>query len=48
VERVALFHFTTRSREDFDRKSVRGGGANPVGKPIEFFNQYQRCVTCIP
>ena len=45
VERVALFHYTTRSREDFDLKMARAGGLNPRGKPLGYFTVWAKCAS---
>jgi hypothetical protein len=43
VQRVALFHFVTRSREDFRKKIARGGGASTTAKRMDFFNSWSMC-----
>lgn len=43
AERIALFHYVTRSKQDFETKQRRGGGNNPVGKNNAFFEHYQMC-----
>lgn len=44
VDRVALVHYVTRSREDFAMKQSRKGGVNGrEGKTWSFFNTYERC-----
>jgi hypothetical protein len=43
VDRIALFHYTTRSLEDFHIKQARAGGNNPNGKPDSYFNVMARC-----
>lgn len=45
VERVVLFHFCTKSLEDYKLKRARAGGTNPVGKPMSFFTQMEKCAT---
>jgi hypothetical protein len=45
VERVALFHYCTRSLEDFRIKSARAGGNNPKGKPLSFFQAMEQCAS---
>lgn len=42
VDHIALFHYITRSREDFERKVERGGGG---GKHRNWghFNRVQKC-----
>ena len=42
VSKIALFHYVTRSRQDFEVKSRRGGGnGNP--KTWSFFDATERC-----
>ena len=43
VDHIALFHYITRSKEDFERKVARGGGG---GKHRNWghFNRVQKCV----
>lgn len=43
VERVALFHYVTRSEEDFARKMERGGGQNAEPKPWSYFHDIAKC-----
>lgn len=43
---VALFHYATRSREDFEIKQARGQGGSKVGRPWTFFNELERCAWC--
>jgi hypothetical protein len=45
VKRIALFHYCTKSLEDFRIKSSRAGGNNPVGKPLKFFESMQKCAS---
>lgn len=40
--RIALYHFVTRSREDFETKRRRAGGLNPQSKPWSFFDTISR------
>jgi hypothetical protein len=44
VESVALFHYATRSEEDFRTKQRRAGGVMSSGKPRAFFVTIERCV----
>lgn len=44
VERIALFHYTTRSWEDFEMKMERAGGLNPRGKGVGYFKFWAKCV----
>ena len=43
VNSIALLHFVTRSKADFERKQARGGGLNQSGKPSEFFDEVAQC-----
>jgi hypothetical protein len=43
AKRLALFHYVTRSLEDFQIKSARAGG-DGVHKPLTFFESMERCV----
>jgi hypothetical protein len=43
VDIIGLFHFVTRSLEDYRTKMARAGGTNPKPKPIEFFDNWNRC-----
>ena len=43
--RVALFHYVTRSEEDFRRKQARGGGQNRDAKPWTYFEAISKCVS---
>jgi hypothetical protein len=42
VRRLALFHYVTRSLEDFNIKSMRAGG-DGISKPMGFFESIKRC-----
>jgi hypothetical protein len=42
IERVALFHYTTKSREDFAHKVARGANG-PRVKDWTFFASMQKC-----
>jgi hypothetical protein len=54
IERVALFHFVTRSRVDFAAKMARGAGSGGRPKAWNFFIGVARCAAvsslcaCIP
>lgn len=48
VDRVALYHYATRSREDFDIKSARGGGTNRTPKGLTYWHALQECVPAPP
>lgn len=43
VRRIGLYHFVTRSREDFAAKISRAGGTNSQPKTWEFFERWARC-----
>ena len=45
VAKIVLFHFVTKSLEDFALKQQRGGGLNHNGKPQTFFDHYARCAS---
>lgn len=49
VDIIGLFHFVTRSLEDYRTKMARAGGTNPKPKPIDFFDNWNRCglVLCL-
>ena len=42
-DRIVVFHYTTRSLEDFELKQKRAGGQNKAGKPIEQFYFWAEC-----
>ena len=44
VDNIAVFHYITKSREDFERKSLRGGGGGSH-RTWEHFNKVQKCAT---
>jgi hypothetical protein len=46
TDRVALFHYVTRSREDFAYKQQRGGGQNKDAKPWSYFEHIKECAFC--
>jgi hypothetical protein len=48
VDRLALFHYATRSREDFAIKQTRGGGNTRVGKSWSYFDILSRCASGTP
>lgn len=39
VQRIALFHYATRSKQDFAIKKARGGGSNRAGKSWKYFEK---------
>lgn len=43
VDKVALFHFTTKSHEDFAAKLSRGSAMTHRGKNWRFFERVARC-----
>ena len=43
VERVALYHFATKSWQDFSVKMQRGSGMSKSAKTAEYFNDLARC-----
>ena len=43
TERVALMHYGTKSRQDFENKVARGPGGPGASKRLEFFERYERC-----
>ena len=43
VERVALFHYATKSREDFNGKMARGSGMSKRSKTAEYFDGLAEC-----
>jgi hypothetical protein len=43
VDRVVLYHYCTKSLEDYKIKSSRAGGNNPVGKPMSFYYAIEKC-----
>lgn len=45
VTRVALFHYATKSEQDFVVKVQRGSAMKKTGKPWSFFHQVQRCAS---
>lgn len=47
VDKLALFHYVTRSKEDFAIKMARKGG-NRGPKTWHFFDAIQRCVVRWP
>lgn len=48
VDVLALFHYATRSLEDFRIKQSRGGGVNKMPKPQGFYDYWARCATSLP
>lgn len=42
VERVALFHYATKSEEDFQNKMQRGSGMSLRAKGYDYFNEIQK------
>ena len=47
VEDIAVFHYITKSEEDFERKSVRGGGGGSH-RTWDHFNRVQKYVRLLP
>ena len=47
VERLALFHYTTKSEEDFRIQPQRRGGINSTPKPQSFFLTWAKCAPLI-
>ena len=47
VESVALFHFATKSWEDFDAKMKRGSGMSKSKKTRDYFDRIAECVPCM-
>lgn len=43
ADSIAVFHYITKSREDFELKSARGGGGGSH-RTWEHFNRVQKCV----
>ena len=43
ITRVALFHYVTKSRQDYDVKMQRGSGMSRKVKPLSFFEGIARC-----
>jgi hypothetical protein len=41
--KVALFHYITKSREDFARKTARGSGMSDATKTMKHFRRVRRC-----
>lgn len=48
VEHVALFHYATKSAEDFKNKMARGSGMSLRAKGYDYFNEILKCApaTC--
>jgi hypothetical protein len=44
VQRAAIFHYTTKSHEDFERKVARGSAIRENGKGWDFFGAMVTCV----
>jgi hypothetical protein len=44
VQRVALFHFATKSAQDFRLKMLRGSGMSMRAKGYDYFNKLLRYV----
>ena len=45
VDKIVLFHYGTKSLEDFHAKQARGGGTRPSGRPISFFRHWNKCAS---
>lgn len=43
VDTVALFHYATKSRADFDVKMARGSGMSNATKTIAYFDKIAGC-----
>jgi hypothetical protein len=43
AEKVALFHYATKSREDFKRKLTRGSGMSKATKDWSYFEELVGC-----
>jgi hypothetical protein len=43
VERIALFHYATKSWEDFSSKMKRGSGMSKSTKTLSYFQQLEQC-----
>lgn len=43
VDKLALFHYAVKSREDFRIKHQRGGGGNSPARDEAFFQKVARC-----
>ena len=43
ITRVALFHYVTKSRFDYDVKMQRGSGMTQKVKPLSFYEGIERC-----
>jgi hypothetical protein len=46
VERIALFHYLTRSREDYANKMSRGGNSAWFKRKAALFDATARCAHC--
>lgn len=42
--KIGIFHYTTKSRQDFEVKVHRGSAMRETGKPWSFFDQIDKCV----
>ena len=47
VERVALMHYGTKSREDFEVKVARGPGGHGGAKKLDYFERLAQCVSLL-
>lgn len=43
VTKVALFHYTTKSKQDFEVKRQRGSAVEKTAKPWSFFHLIAKC-----
>ena len=48
VDRVALFHYATKSWEDFEVKMARGSGMSTQDKDSSYFDAIKRCAPLAP
>ena len=43
AEKIVLFHYATKSMEDFLAKRARGSGNKALGRPTSFFERWRKC-----
>ena len=49
AERIALYHYVTKSRQDFAAKTKRGSGMSGATKREDYFQSVQQCApACLP
>lgn len=48
VNKVALFHFATKSAADFQKKMARGSGMSLRAKGYDYYNEILKCALSHP